>query len=98
MLDTGAAVSLLDINVWNSVKGETTLSPWDCPGLVGVAGTPLQVNGTTELQVNFGGGRYLMNVIMADSLRTEAILGLDFLDTHQGIIDVSHQNLSLTGH
>ena len=75
MLDTGAAVSLLDINVWNAVKGGTTLSSWDSPGLVGVAGTPLQVHGTTELQVDLGGWRYPMNVIVAESLRTEAILG-----------------------
>ena len=39
-----------------------------------------------------------MNVIVAESLRTEAILGLDFLDILQSIIDVSRQNLSLTGH
>ena len=72
MLDMGAAVSLLDINVWNAVKGETKLSPWDSPGLVGVVGTPLQVHGITELQVDLGGRRYPMNVIMAESLRTEA--------------------------
>ena len=98
MLDTGAAVSLLDINVWNAVKGETTLSPWDSPGLVGVVGTPLQMHGTKELRVDLGGRRYPMNVIVAESLRTEAILGLDFLDIHQGIIDVSRRNLNLTGH
>ena len=35
---------------------------------------------------------------MADSLKTEAILGLDFLDTHQCVIDVNHNSLSIKGH
>ena len=98
MLDTGASVSLLDVNVWNTIKGEAILSPWNSPGLVGVAGTPLQVHGTIELQVDLGDQRYPVNVIVTESLKTEAILGLDFLDIHQSIIDVSRQNLSLTGH
>ena len=39
-----------------------------------------------------------MDVIVADLLRTEVVLGLDFLDTHQCVKDVSHHNLNLKGH
>lgn len=95
MLDTGAAVSLLDVNVWNTIKGEAILSPWNIPGLVGLEGTPLQVDGTIELQVDFEGRRYPVDIIVAESLRTEV---WTFLDIHQGIIDVGRQNLSLMGH
>ena len=98
MLDTGAAVCLLDTSVWQRIKGEAVLLPWVRSRLVGVAGTPLQVRGTTKLQVEFGGQRHSMDVIVADSLRTEAILGLDFLDTHQCVIDVGHHKLNLKGH
>ena len=38
MLDTGAAVCLLDTSVWDRIKGKATLLPWASPGLVGVAG------------------------------------------------------------
>ena len=34
ILDTGAAVSLLDVNVWNTIKGEAMLSLWNNSGLV----------------------------------------------------------------
>ena len=35
MLDTGAAVSLLNTDTWNKVKDTSTLVPWTNPGLVG---------------------------------------------------------------
>ena len=55
MLDTEAAVCLLDTSVWQEIKGEAVLSPWVRSGLVGVAGTLFQVCGTTKLKVEFGG-------------------------------------------
>ena len=39
MLDTGAAVSLMDTNTWNTIKGTSSLTPWQSPGLIGVGGT-----------------------------------------------------------
>ena len=55
MLDTGAAVGLLDTSIWQRIKEEAVLSPWVCSGLVGVAGTPHIVRDTAKLQVEFGG-------------------------------------------
>ena len=86
MLDTGAAVSLLGTYTWNKIKGTSTLAPWTNPGLVGVGGTPLRVSGTATLQLELGGRQYLVEMVVAD-LRTEGILGLDFLETNKCAIE-----------
>jgi len=86
MLDTGAAVLLLDTDTWNKIKGTSTLAPWTNSGLVGVGGTPLRVSGTAKLQLELGGHQYLVEMVVAD-LRTEGILGLDFLETNPIVQD-----------
>ena len=96
MLDTGAAVSLMDTNTWNTIKGTSSLTPWKSPGLIGVGGTPLRVSGTAKLQLELGGKQYQVEMVVAD-LRTEGILGLDFLETHQCAIDLSHGTMKLSG-
>ena len=41
-------------------------------------GAAITLLGVNELQVDFGGWKYPMNVLVAESLKTESILGLDF--------------------
>ena len=55
MIDTGAAVSLIDTNTWSRVKGQSVLKPWVNPGLVGVNGVPLRVKGTATPQLEISG-------------------------------------------
>lgn len=89
-------MSLLGTDTWNRIKGTSTLSPWTNPGLVGVGGTPIRVSGITELHLELGGERYLVKMVVAD-LRTEGILGLDFLETNQCAIDLPHGTMKLKG-
>jgi len=96
MVDTGAAVSLIDSSTWSRIKGQSTLKPWVNSGLVGVNGVPLRVKGTATLQLAISGYQYPIEVIIAD-LRTEAILGIDFLEANQCAIDLSRGLMSLNG-
>ena len=96
ILDTGAAVSLLNIDTWNKIKGTSTLVPWTNPGLVGVNGTQLKVSGKTKLQLKLGEQLYPLEVVVAD-LRTEGILGLDFLETNKCAIDLLNGSIRLNG-
>ena len=96
MLDTGAAVSLLSNDTWNKIKGTSTLTPWTNPGLVGVGGTPLRVSGIAKLCLELGGQQYHVEMVVAD-LRTEGILGLDFLETNQCAIDLPQGTMKLKG-
>ena len=98
MLDTGAAVSLLNAELWDRVKGSCSeLIGLHKPELVGVGGAPIRVRGTTRLNVDFNGKRLAMNVVVADLGKTEAIVGLDFLEHHQSVIDTKQHTLDLKG-
>ena len=96
MLDTRAAVSLLNTDTWNKVRGTSTLVPWTNPGLVGVSGTPLRVSGKAKIQLKLGKQLYLVEVVVAD-LRTVGILGLDFLETNRCAIDLLNGSMRLNG-
>ena len=96
MMDMGAAVSLIDSNTWNRVKGRSTLKPWVNPKLVGVNGAPLKVEGTAATQLEINGSYYPLDVIVAD-LRTEAILGIDFLEANQCTLNLPRGLISLNG-
>ena len=59
MIDTGAAVSLIDRECWNHIKvAEDKLDRHCVPALVGVNGSSLQIHGTTELEVCFEGQKF----------------------------------------
>ena len=94
MLDTGAAVSLLDAKTWDKIKGNSTLEPWTNPGLMGVGGTPLSVDGIAKLDLELGEKQYLVEMVVAD-LRTEGILGLDFLETNKCASGLPHETMKL---
>ena len=96
MIDTGAAVSLIDTSTWNKINGQSVIKPWVNPGLVGVNGVPLRVEGTATPLLQISDTEYPIEVIIAD-LRTEAILGVDFLEANQCAIDLSQGLLSLNG-
>ena len=55
VLDTGAAVTLLQRGIWEQMKlNKATLEPWNGQRLVGVEGTPLQVCGTVQVELRVG--------------------------------------------
>ena len=98
MIDTGAAVTLLRKDIWDAVNtGHDALEPWVGPGLVGVEGTPICVHGTTKTMIQLEGQAFLAPVVVADSLRTQAILGADFLEQNQCIIDTGNRTLRFGG-
>ena len=89
-------MSLLGADTWNKIKGTSTLTAWTNPGLVGVGGAPLRVSGTAKLNLELGRQQYLVEMVVAD-LRTEGILGLDFLEINQCAIDLPHGTMRLKG-
>ena len=98
MPDTGAAVTLLRKDAWDRVKTmQDALTPWSGPRFVGVEGTPIRIHGTTQVPLQLGGQTFTTPMVIADSLRTPAILGLDFLETNQCVIDTSSKTLRLGG-
>ena len=61
--------------------------------MVGVQGSPLQIHGSTDTLIDFGEHSFKHQIIVADSLTTEAILGLDFLEAQKCMIDTGQSRL-----
>ena len=96
LIDTGAGVSLLQEELWKRVE-EPKLEPWSEQRLVSVDGTPIHVLGSTKFEISFAGKNFSQEMVVARSLTTGAILGLDFLQNNRAIIDLEKQQLSLNG-
>ena len=101
LVDTGAAVTLINTSTWTRCKlsGQppADLIPWNQQRLVGVDRCPLQVKGSVSVQLNFGGRSFLTSVIVVKGLTEEGILGLDFLQQHQCIINCGQHMLQFSG-
>ena len=99
MLDTGAAVSLINEDTWNKLADLTVkpLSKWNGCQLLGVEGTPIPVVGVAYVEVFFSGVNVRAEFIVAKTLSADAILGLDFLEQNQCVINAEKRVLHLKG-
>ena len=96
MIDTGAAVSLIDHECWNRIKvAEDKLDGHHAPALVGVNGSRLQIHGTTELKVCLVGQKFNISVVMVESLQVGAIIGMNFLESNHCVMDTSSKSLQI---
>ena len=94
LLDTGSAVTLVRRDLWDQIGSGATLRPCE-HRLVGVDGSPLKIHGSAH---PIGGVDFVTTVIVGDSLTTEAILGLDFLQEHRCTVDIGSKQLRVSGH
>ena len=97
LLDTGSAVTLVRRDLWDQIGSGATLRPCE-HRLVGVDGSPLKIQGSAQITFQFGGVDFVTTVIVGDSLTTEAILGLDFLQEHRCTVDIGSKQLRVSGH
>lgn len=95
LLDTGAAVTLLQSAVWQRIR--TNLKPWSGSKLVGPDGTPIVVQGNTTVTIMVGDGSFLVDVVVVDRLIAEVLLGLYFLEQHRCTIQAGERLLTLSG-
>ena len=99
MIDTGAAVSLIREDVWSKISGGvvTHLSPWTGCQLVGAEGSRIQIKGVTTLVFSIAGQKVKGDFLVTNRLSSEAILGLDFLEQNQCIINAEQHTVHLRG-
>ena len=95
LLDTGAAVSLLHLDVWSQITPPGGLRPWSGASLVSAGGTPLTVHGCTTLPLDVGDNKFCTEFVVVSPLTSEAILGIDFLQAQRAQIDIGHRVLRL---
>lgn len=98
LVDTGAAVSLIHGDIWDKIKpyGVPKADPVSAR-LVGVDGAPLQVRGSVMVQLVIAGQSFQQRLIIADSLMSKGILGLDFLECNQCVLNLAQEELLTHG-
>lgn len=90
MIDTGAAVSLLHEDIWEKWAGsKPTLTAW--------TGCPIEIKGIATLTFLIAEQRAQGNFLITNWLNNEAILGLDFLEQNQCIINTEQHTVHLRG-
>ena len=89
LADTGSRYSILRADVWEKTKRmNATVTPWSGPLLVGVEGTALGVRGVSQLDLTIPhSGTIVQEFVVVETLTSEAILGLDFLETQGATLD-----------
>ena len=99
MIDTGAAVSLIREDTWEKVAGSNrpTLTAWTGCQLVGAEGSPIEIKGIATLTFMIAGQRVHGDFLVTNRLNSEAILGLDFLEQNQCIINAEQHTVHLRG-
>ena len=97
MLDTGASVSLLRADVWEKISADRALVQWNGSRLVGVEGSSIEVLGVATCIISLAGITVKGDFLVARTLSTEAILGLDFLEEHGCVINTQHRALHIQG-
>ena len=98
LVDTGAAVSLICGEIWEHIKlsEPPKLTPIRTR-LVGADGSPLQVQGSAVVELTISGQVFKQEFIIADSLASEGILSLNFLESNRCIVDLIHGELIARG-
>ena len=95
VVDTGASITVLDETLWEKThRGECSLEPWTGHRLVGVEGTPLHICGVSNVELKFAGETFHCPVLVARSLTSEAILGLDFLEANNCTLEMADRKLT----
>ena len=98
MIDTGAAVSLMHEDIWEKVAGnKPTLTAWTGCQLVGAEGSPIEIKGIATITFLIAGQRVHSDFLVTNRLNSEAILGLDFLEQNQCIINAKQHTVHLQG-
>ena len=97
LVDTGAAVSLIQASTWKRCVPDSQILEPSTQRLVSVTGAPLQVAGTTTIVLNVQGMSFEAKVLIVEGLTTDGILGLDFLQFHKCSINIHKRCLYFSG-
>ena len=93
LLDTGADVLLIRLDMWEAAGGDVTVAhPWKGRDqLVSTSGERLQVVGTDVLSVKLGTEVFRHPFIVVKDLPMEALLGADFIESNHCILDLANK-------
>ena len=88
LLDTGASRSIISQDLYQATRSIST-------PVTGVTGSQLNVSGIIELYVEDFDSPQEFLVADIKSMKTNCILGIDFITSHEGIIDMKEKVLTM---
>ena len=103
LLDSGASCSFMDTEVWKSVNlgRPHILEPVDARYVL-ADGSPLRVEGKAQVQLEWGQGSFLQDIVVAPLSGHGGILGLDFIERNRvslhladGFMMIGHVKVTL---
>eukprot|EP00731_Ephydatia_muelleri_P033154 Em0025g110a len=98
LVDTGSSVTLLHENVWKAaVRGQKQLSPAKYP-VMAVNGESLVLSGQGDVLLKVGEHVGVHSVLVVKEMTQECLLGTDFLERHNCVIDLGQRTLTIAGH
>ena len=97
MLDSGSTISLIQESVVTGLPAVKQLALNELQ-LVSAAGEPIPVVGRVVLPVQVGGLHVEHPMIVVQSLITQVILGMDFLQKHGLVLDFTTSPVNITAH
>ena len=93
LVDTGAATSVLNKDLWDKAKGKgPDLRSVAGRKLVGVQGKPLNLYGSAPVQVQLATERFAIEVMVVETPTADLILGRDFLRNQKCVIEMGKAN------
>lgn len=98
LVDTGSAITLIGGNLWEQCKQDhDTLEPWT-KWLVSVDGSSVSVLGSCEVRITLSSYTFHHTVLVANTLTSEGILGVDFLQRNKCLVNLGENVLKVLGH
>ena len=97
-VDTGSAISLINMAAWHSLCGNLNHSSVLSPSTVSVSsvnGASVRVVGTAQLELALGDNFRTLHSFLVADIEPPGILGLDFLRSHDCVIKLSPPSLSV---
>ena len=96
LVDTGAAVSLLNGRIWDRIKpNDIKIEAIQYHNLVGVDGHPIQVRGSVSVPVSIAETKFQQRFIIADGITAEGILGMDFMEDNKCVVNIAEKQISV---
>ena len=96
LVDTGSAFTILRRDAWEKASPEDKKLDYCGKSFVSVDGSHLAVHGSCVVPVSIDGKVFNQRVYVMSGITTEALLGLDFLESHQCSFDAGKKTLSFT--
>ena len=97
LIDTGATLTILSIDMWESIKpcSAQVLERYD-GNVFTASGAPVEIKGKTTVSIEIDGMHCPCKVVVAN-IDLDLILGLDFFKAHNCQIDIAKNVLMIQG-